>query len=274
MKLGCCCGFALGRYGRAAGVEQLLRAMGEQGRLGLRRVELPMIGRRAVRRIAEAKERFCFAVDRGELDLFSVCVALEGLEADDEAVRERAFEDFDLAVRTAEALGATFVRLGRTREEPAEPLMVCAAAALAARSGKTLLIDPPGPCGEAAAAEPLARAAAGLIEAAGEPNVLAVLDTADLADRRESLDASLETLGGRVGLLRLADSNGRPGRHLAPGAGRIDWLATFTALAQHRYTGYVGLEIDATDPDAVCSDYAAGAAHLRSTAERGGFLLE
>ena len=74
--------------------------------------------------------------------------------------------------------------------------------------------------------------------------------------------------------VRAADRNGHGRVHLAPGAGEVDWMATFTALAQHRYAGYVGLQIEEADPAQVRAQFRSGAAYLHSIAERGSFLLE
>ena len=275
MKLAACSCYVRCRFGASATPDQTVRALEELARLGLRHVELSASGSKRVRAMHAARDRFRFAATHHELDVFAISVSLEGLFSGDEAVRERAFEDFDLAVLTASDLGARFVHLRVPRSADgrkarrSESLSV--AARITARYGLVLAIEPSA---ERAAEAGWAAAAAELIAEADEVNVKAVLDTSPMHEGGADLAAALELLGGRVAYVRTADRNSHGRTHLAPGAGQIDWLATLTLLAQHRYTGYLALQIETDDPAGVAEDFRSGAGYLQSIADRGGFLLE
>ncbi|MFB7716271.1 MULTISPECIES: hydroxypyruvate isomerase family protein [unclassified Nocardia] len=77
-----------------------------------------------------------------------------------------------------------------------------------------------------------------IIEAVGEPNVRFLCDLYHLARMGENLPAVIDTYGGYIGHVQIADSPGR-GR---PGTGALDFAELFAALDASGYDGYIGLE--------------------------------
>ncbi|MEV6067889.1 TIM barrel protein [Nocardia sp. NPDC052001] len=77
-----------------------------------------------------------------------------------------------------------------------------------------------------------------IIEAVGEPNVRFLCDLYHLARMGENLPAVIDTYGGDIGHVQIADSPGR-GR---PGTGALDFAELFAALDASGYDGYIGLE--------------------------------
>ncbi|MFF2550779.1 hydroxypyruvate isomerase family protein [Nocardia sp. NPDC058058] len=77
-----------------------------------------------------------------------------------------------------------------------------------------------------------------IIEAVGEPGVRFLCDLYHLARMGENLPAVIDTYGGYIGHVQIADSPGR-GR---PGTGALDFAELFAALDASGYDGYIGLE--------------------------------
>jgi sugar phosphate isomerase/epimerase len=82
-----------------------------------------------------------------------------------------------------------------------------------------------------------------LMDAVGDPNVGAILDTSHLNAQKEILVLSVEKMAGRIYYLHVADNDGRENEHLVPGDGSIDWKGVFACLRKHRFDGYVAIDV-------------------------------
>lgn len=82
-----------------------------------------------------------------------------------------------------------------------------------------------------------------LMDAVGDPNVGAILDTAHLHAQKEILPLSVEKLGRRIFYLHVADNDGRENQHRVPGEGSVDWTGVFTGLKKHSFNGYVAIDV-------------------------------
>jgi sugar phosphate isomerase/epimerase len=82
-----------------------------------------------------------------------------------------------------------------------------------------------------------------LMDAVGDENFGAILDTAHLHAQKEILVLSVEKMAGRIYYLHVADNDGRENQHLALGDGTIDWRGLFACLRKHRFDGYVAIDV-------------------------------
>ncbi|MRH87573.1 TIM barrel protein [Nocardia sp. SYP-A9097] len=77
-----------------------------------------------------------------------------------------------------------------------------------------------------------------IIEKVGEPNLRFLCDLYHLARMGENLPGVIDTYGGYIGHVQVADSPGR-GR---PGTGVLDFAELFKVLDASGYDGWIGLE--------------------------------
>ena len=82
-------------------------------------------------------------------------------------------------------------------------------------------------------------------DAAGNEGIAVLYDTFHLASNGEDLVAAAAAVGPAIGHVQIADAPGRG----EPGTGSIDFAATFRALAETGYQGYVALEYSPTTPE-------------------------
>lgn len=82
-------------------------------------------------------------------------------------------------------------------------------------------------------------------DAAGNEGIAVLYDTFQLASNGEDLVAAAAAVGPAIGHVQIADAPGRG----EPGTGSIDFAATFRALAEAGYQGYVALEYSSTTPE-------------------------
>jgi sugar phosphate isomerase/epimerase len=81
------------------------------------------------------------------------------------------------------------------------------------------------------------------MDAVGDENFGAVLDTGHQHAQKEILPLSVEKLGSRIFYLHVSDNDGLVNEHLALGEGTVDWTGVFIALKKHGFDGYVALDI-------------------------------
>src|SRR5207245_10431820 len=82
-----------------------------------------------------------------------------------------------------------------------------------------------------------------MMDAVGDENFGAVLDTAHQNAQKEILALSVEKLGKRIFFVHAADNNGRVNDHVAAGRGTVDWDGVFQGLKKHGFSGYVAVEV-------------------------------
>jgi sugar phosphate isomerase/epimerase len=82
-----------------------------------------------------------------------------------------------------------------------------------------------------------------MMDAVGDPNFGAVLDTAHLNAQKEILALSVEKLGKRIFYVHAADNDGRVNDHLAAGRGTVDWDGVFQGLKKHAFSGYLAVDV-------------------------------
>ena len=82
-----------------------------------------------------------------------------------------------------------------------------------------------------------------MMDAVGDDNFGAVLDTAHLNAQKEILALSVEKLGRRIFYVHAADNDGRVNDHVAAGRGTVDWDGVFQGLQKHAFSGYVAVDV-------------------------------
>jgi hydroxypyruvate isomerase len=132
-----------------------------------------------------------------------------------------------------------------TPEQQDEQARQCleAAAAAAARTGATVLVEPvsgPKPYPLRTAAD--AAAVVTALRQAGHLNVGLLLDLFHLANNGDDLDAAIEQFTALTAHVQVADWPGRG----EPGSGELDLDRHLAALADRGYDGWVGLEYKPT----------------------------
>jgi len=107
-----------------------------------------------------------------------------------------------------------------------------------------------------------------MMDAVGDGNFGAVLDTAHLNAQKEILALSVEKLGNRIFYVHAADNDGRVNDHLAAGRGTVDWDGVFQGLYKHGFSGYVAVDVGMV-PD-IDDQYRESLEFLTKMAEKHG----
>ena len=107
-----------------------------------------------------------------------------------------------------------------------------------------------------------------MMDAVGDANFGAVLDTAHLNAQKEILALSVEKLGNRIFYVHAADNDGRVNDHLAAGRGTVDWDGVFQGLYKHGFSGYVAVDVGMV-PD-IDDQYRESLGFLTKMAEKHG----
>jgi hydroxypyruvate isomerase len=185
--------------------------------------------------------------------------------------RVKQFRDnIDVAVGIGERLGVSaFNALYGNRVSDSTPAhqdalgreSIIAAAHAADGIGATVLVEPvsgPKPYPLRTAAD--AVTVVDDVRAAGAHNVGFLLDLFHLANNGEDLDSAVTAYADRVAHVQVADWPGRG----EPGSGRLDLDRHLEALADHGYTGWVGLEYTPTTSTAESLTWLTAPAHQTS----------
>ncbi|WP_114451480.1 hydroxypyruvate isomerase family protein [Halopolyspora algeriensis] len=204
-------------------------------------------------------DKFVRAIEEAGVSLVGLNFFAGDMPAGDRGVlshpgRSREFTDnVDVAVGIGARLGCTaFNALYGNRLDELEPSAQDAAATenlvhaakAAARIDGTVLIEPVS----GTPAYPLKRAsdAFAVIDrvhsAGGVDNLRLLLDLYHLVTNGDDPDAVIDSRGGEVGHVQIADA---PGRH-EPGTGGIDFEHYFAKLRAAGYSGDIGLEYKAS----------------------------
>jgi len=133
-----------------------------------------------------------------------------------------------------------------------------AMAPLAEDAGLTLLIEPVAPDWIPGLLVDSLPTGVAIVEAVGSPAVRLLADTGHLAMMGEDVADALAAHWDAIDGIQIADVPGR----VEPGAGTLDWLAIFGAIADRGYAGLVEVEL------LTAQDSAAGEAHLLANLRR------
>ncbi len=271
MQISCCWLYAISKYGYPPNIEDTYRAIGEMADLGFRYIELEGVREHNLLEVAAHKEDLKTACEERGLRVVNFCPVLPDLVSLDKNRRRRALELFEVGLEMATFFDCETIQIDsytpplefvsdrpykemisfgqqyRVRVAPDfdwERLwatMVDSISACNARAKETGLRF----CLEPRVGEIVSNTDAllRLMDAVGDDNFGAVLDTGHLHAQKEILPLSVEKLGQRVFYLHVSDNDGLINEHRALGEGTVDWEGVFTALKKHGFDDYVALDI-------------------------------
>jgi len=271
VKISCCWLYAISKYGYPPSMADTYTALKEMRELGFEYVELEGVKEdnlRAVNREKKMLKEFC--TDNG-LTVINFCPILPGIVSLNDKEREHALELFDLALEIAsffhcptiqldsfvpplefigEAPYKDMIHYGIKFQVKADPAFswnklwetvvdsFTRANDKAKQSGMKVCLEPR--VGEIISnTDSLLR----LMDAVGDDNFGAVLDTGHLNAQKEILPLSVEKLGKHIFYVHVSDNDGKTNEHLALGRGTIDWHGVFEALKKHGFNGYVAVDV-------------------------------
>ncbi len=294
MKISCCWLYAISKYGYPPSIEDTYRVMGEMADLGFEYIELEGVREENLLAVQANQGELKKHADDLGLKVVNFCPVLPDLVSLDEGRRERALELFDVAIEVADFFGCETIQadsytpplkfvgdrpykemisFGQQFKVEVDPefrwdelwealvdsMRICNRKAK--RAGLRFCLEPR--VGEIVSnTDAMLR----LIDAVGDENFGAVLDTGHQHAQKEILPLSVEKLGRRIFYLHVSDNDGRTNEHLALGRGTIDWEGVFTALAKHHFEGYVAIDVGGV-PN-LDEQYAASKAFLEQLARR------
>ncbi len=271
MKINCCWIYAISKYGYPPSMPDTYKALTEMAHLGFKYVELEGLRRDNLLEVyAQRRElkRHCEALG---VEVVNFCPILPDLVSLDRAKRLEALELFKIGVEIANFFGCATIQtdsytppLEFIGSAPYKQMMdygiqfkvkispefswpelwdamvdsIGRCNALAKQAGLKFTLEPR--VGELISnTDALLR----LMDAVGDDNFGAVLDTAHQNAQKELLALSVEKLGRRIYYLHVADNDGRDNLHLGLGKGTIDWESIFTALKKHSFDGFVAIDV-------------------------------
>jgi sugar phosphate isomerase/epimerase len=296
MKISCCWLYAISKYGYPPSLADTFRVLKEMKALGFENVELEGVRRENLMAVYERREelkRFC---DGEGLKVINFCPVLPGSVSLERSEREQARELFRRGIEIASLFGCTTIQadsftpplkfrgespygenisFGKRFSVEVDPgfdwarqweAMVESFSFFTQEARKARLKF----CVEPRVGELLSNTDALLrmMDAVGDPNFGAVLDTAHLNAQKEILALSVEKLGRRIFYVHAADNDSRVNDHLAAGRGTVDWDGVFLGLKKHGFAGYVAVDVGmVADLDA---QYRESVEFLRGVAARHG----
>ncbi len=296
MKMSCCWLYAISKYGYPPSLADTFRVLKEMKALGFENVELEGVRRENLMAVYEKREelkRFC---DGEGLKVINFCPVLPGSVSLERHEREEARELFRRGIEIANLFGCATIQadsftpplefrgespygenisFGKRFSVEVDPgfewarqweAMVESFSFFTAEARKAGLRF----CVEPRVGELLSNTDAILrmMDAVGDSNFGAVLDTAHLNAQKEILALSVEKLGQRIFYVHAADNDSRANDHLAAGRGTVDWDGVFQGLKKHGFAGYVAVDVGmVADLDA---QYRESVEFLRGVAARNG----
>lgn len=271
MKVNCCWIYAISKYGYPPSLENTFRVVKEMADLGFKYIELEGVRKDNLLEVHNHRAELKNHCDNLGLKVVNFCPILPDIVSLDEAKRREALELFDLGIETARYFGCETVQsdsytpplefVGESpykqaidygkrfnvRIDPAfrwndvwdslvDSIKTCSAHAR--QAGLGLIMEPR--VGEIISnTDAIMR----LMDAVGDDNFGAVLDTAHQHAQKEILPLSVEKLGSRIKYLHVADNNAKENEHLALGRGTVDWDGVFMALQKHKFDGFVAIDV-------------------------------
>ncbi len=267
------------KYGYPHSVDDALKALPEMRTLGFRFLEMEGLGQQNLQEVYQRRKEVRQALDDCGMHVHNFCVVDPDMVALDPEMRRQALDRFRMGTEIAALLGAETVHLAsyappveylqsrpyglssnggykfenvtRLRvplgfqwsevwQALVESTRVCAD--VAAEYDRVVLMDPR--VGEViCSVDSLLR----LIEHVDRPNFKANFDTAHFSAQRENVVLALAKLEGKFANVHAADNDPSNSDHVAIGDGSIDWKEFLATLHASGYTGYLGLDLGASE---------------------------
>ena len=243
MKINCCWLYAISKYGYPPSLDKIFRAIEEMAALGFRDIELEGVRRDNLEEVYRNRAALKKHCDDLRLRVVNFCPVLPDIVSLDPAARQQALDLFDLGIEVAQYFGCETVQsdsyvppiefigdtpykqsieYGKRFTVKIDPSFSWSAvwdalvdsirifAVHARQAGLKLIMEPR--IGEIISnTDSMLR----LMDAVGDDNFYAVLDTAHQHAQKEILPLSVEKLGRRIEYLHVADNDGRENEHLA-----------------------------------------------------------
>jgi len=271
LKVSCCWLYAISKYGYPPSLADTFRVLDEMKALGFDCVELEGVRRENLLAVYERRQELKNFCDGEGLRVINFCPVLPGSVSLDRGEREESWDLFRRAIEIANFFdcatiqGDSFtpplkfrgdspyqesISYGKHFTVEIDPgfrwqsqwsAMVESFSFMtseAKRAGLRFCVEP-------RVGELLSNTDAILrmMDAVGDQNFGAVLDTAHLNAQKEILALSVEKLGSRIFYVHAADNDGRVNDHFACGRGTVDWDGVFQGLKKHEFAGYVAVDV-------------------------------
>lgn len=275
MKISCAWIYAISKYGYPPSIEDTYKALREMADLGFKYVELEGVREGNLMEVFKNKEKLKTLCNNLGIKISTFYPILPDMVSLEEAKRKKALELFDIGVETANYFGCRIIQadsyapplefVGKVPYEETmsygEQYRVKVDPDFKWEELWKILIDSTIKCNEKAkevglkfSMEPRVGeivsntdALLRLMDAVGDENFGALLDTAHLHAQKEILPLSIEKLSSRIYYVHVSDNNGRVNEHLGLGKGTIDWRGVFVALKKHRFNGCVAVDVGEVD---------------------------
>ena len=271
MKISCCWLYAITKYGYPPSIGNTFTALREMKALGFENVELEGVRRENMMAVYEKRRELKKFCDDEGLQVINFCPVLPGSVSLDRRERKEAWDLFKRAIEIAKFFNCATIQgdsftpplrfrgdspykesisFGKRFTVEVDPAfkwprqwdaMVESFSFFTREAKKARLKF----CIEPRVGELLSNTDAILrmMDAVGDANFGAVLDTAHLNAQKEILTLSVEKLGKRIFYVHAADNDGRVNEHLATGCGTVDWDGVFQGLKKHGFSGYVAIDV-------------------------------
>jgi sugar phosphate isomerase/epimerase len=283
MKVSCCWLYAITKYGYPPSLDDTFRVLGEMKALGFENVELEGVRRHNLMAVYEKRHELKKFCDGEGLRVVNFCPVLPGSVSLNRKERKESWDLFKRAVEVAKLFdcatiqGDSFtpplkfrgdspykesISYGKQFTVEVDPkfkwqrqwdAMVESFRFMTNEAKKAKLKF----CVEPRVGELLSNTDAILrmMDAVGDENFGAVLDTAHLNAQKEILALSVEKLGKRIFYVHAADNDGKVNDHVATGRGTVDWDGVFQGLKKHKFSGYLAIDVGMVpDIDAQCRE--------------------
>jgi len=271
LKISCCWLYAISKYGYPPSLENTFKALKAMKALGFGNVELEGVRRQNLMAVYDKRRELKKLCDGEGLRVINFCPVLPGSVSLDRKERKESWDLFKRAIEIAQFFdcatiqGDSFTPLLRFRGDAPYQESISYGkhfsvevdpkfdwkrqwdAMVESFSFFTTAAKKAGLrfCVEPRVGELLSNTDAILrmMDAVGDANFGAVLDTAHLNAQKEILALSVEKLGKRIFYVHAADNEGRVNDHLAAGRGTVDWDGVFQGLKKHAFSGYLAVDV-------------------------------
>ena len=271
MKIACCWLYAITKYGYPPSLDDTFRVLKEMKALGFENVELEGVRRENLMAVYNARQELKKFCDGEGLRVINFCPVLPGSVSLDRRERKESWDLFKRGIEIAKLFDCATIQ-GDSFTPPLKfrgdsPYKE----SISYDKHFTVEVDPKFQwrrqwdamvesfsfftrearkaklrfCVEPRVGELLSNTDAILrmMDAVGDDNFGAVLETAHLNAQKEILALSVEKLGRRIFYVHAADNDGRVNDHIATGRGSVDWDGVFQGLKKHKFSGYLAIDV-------------------------------
>ena len=263
--------YAISKYGYPPSVENTYKALREMADLGFEYVELEGVKEENLKEIFDNKEKLETLCDNLGVKVSTFYPILPDIVSMEKAKRKKAIELFDMGVEIANYFGCEIIQtdsyipplefVGKVPYNETigygEQYQVKVDPNFKWEQLWEIFVDSISKCNQKAKEAELklsmeprvgeivsnTDALLRLMDAVGDENFGALLDTAHLHAQKEILPLSIEKLSNRIYYVHVSDNDGRVNEHLGLGKGTIDWKGVFAALKKHKFNGYVAVDV-------------------------------